>query len=301
MTASARPSTRRLIVNADDLGLSQAINGAIARAHIHGVLSSASLVANGLAFEDAVSVSRANPKLDVGVHLTLVEERPLLSASEIPSLVDSEGRFHDNARRFVGRFLSGRIRLREVRKELEAQLSRIRDSGIRPTHLDGHQHLHVLPGLFPIVAELACRHSIPVVRRPVERLIPRAMFGRVSPWRTAEQLVLGALAAQVTREAAEVRHPDAWIGFTFGGRLNRANLRWLLEHSVWSGTCELMCHPGLPDPEGPHARWGYDGPGELEALLDPRLPELLEELGIGLTSFRDWIAGKATVAPQANS
>ena len=156
----------RLVVNADDFGVSERVNSGIVHAHREGVVTATSLMAVGRAFEHAVRLARAVPDLDVGVHLTLVAERPL--RPEGSSLTGTDGRFPPGAGAFTLGWLTGRIRRADVEAEWSAQIERVLASGIRPSHLDSHQHVHVLPGLLDLARELAARYGIPFVRVPVE-------------------------------------------------------------------------------------------------------------------------------------
>ncbi len=162
-----RPSIR-LVVNADDFGISSRINEGILLAHQAGIVTATSLMAVGRAFEQAVQCCRAVPALDVGVHLTLVAERPLLPHRS--SLTGDDGRFPASAGAFLRRWLTGRIRRADVQAEWSAQIERVLDHGIRVTHLDSHQHVHILPGLADLSLQLAARYNIPFVRVPVEDL-----------------------------------------------------------------------------------------------------------------------------------
>src|SRR5881296_625665 len=119
----------RLIVHADDFGLSERINDGIVQAHRHGIVTSTSIMANGEAFAHAVALAQSAPTLDLGIHLTLIEERPVVSPAELPSLVDAAGGLHPHAIQFCQRYFSGRINLKEVRKELEAQVEKVLATG----------------------------------------------------------------------------------------------------------------------------------------------------------------------------
>src|SRR5213592_207307 len=149
----------KVIVHGDDFGLSERINEGILQAHRHGILTSSSIMANGEAFDQAAALARSTPSLDVGVHLTLIEERPLLSAAEVSTLVNGDGRFHAHATRFGARYFSARINLEEVRRELEAQVEKVLAAGLVPSHLDSHQHVHVLSGILRIVVELSRKYG----------------------------------------------------------------------------------------------------------------------------------------------
>lgn len=145
----------RLIVHADDFGLSERVNEGIIQAHCDGVLTSASLIASGAAFEHAVSLLRSTPGLDFGVHLTLVGENPISKRDVIPTLLGGDGCFHSHSGAFMKRYFAGAIALDEIRRELDAQIGKVIARGVTVTHLDGHQHLHMVPGIRRVVGELA--------------------------------------------------------------------------------------------------------------------------------------------------
>lgn len=291
-----RGSERLLIVNADDFGLSEDIDGGILRAFDAGIVTSASLVAGGSSFASAAAAARARPGLDLGAHLTLVGERPVLDPAQVPSLVAPDGRFPPDAAAFAARYLAGRVRKEELRQELAAQLARIREAGLKVSHLDSHQHLHVLPGLAPLVGDLALSAGIRYLRLPRE-VAPLWRFDRVpspgrlhpaAPWsRRLQAAVLGAcatLAGGAWRRRG-LEHPTTFLGFLAGGRLDSAALLTLLDH-VGEGVTELMCHPGLGEAARPHhAAWGYRWRDELAALTDPQAQRRLAERRIRLLGF----------------
>jgi len=281
MTRSAGGA--RLIVHADDFGLSEAVNRGVIAAHENGIVTSASIMAGGDAFAHAVALAKGHPSLDVGVHLTLTEQLPV--ADSVPSLVGDDGRFAPHATRFAARYLHGEIALADVRAELQAQIRRVREHGIAPSHLDGHQHVHVLPGIARVVAELARENGIRAVRVPAERLRGYMLADLSRLKRVAEQLAIGTLGA--LSPLATVRRVDRFVGFYFGGRLNEKNLRTVLTHLPAGATVELMCHPGLDDPASPYGRWGYSWAAETAALASPGIRALLAERGVRLISYRD--------------
>src|SRR5215831_16969412 len=151
-----------LIVNADDLGWTAGVNRGIAEAHRNGIVTSASLIANGAAFDDGVGVARALPAMGVGVHLNLSDGRPL--SQGVPSLVDEQGKLTGGPKQLLIKLARRRLKLAEVEREWNAQIERVRAAGISPTHLDGHKHVHMLPGLFPVALRLAKRHLIAAIR-----------------------------------------------------------------------------------------------------------------------------------------
>ena len=274
--------TSRLIVHADDFGIAPAVDDGIVEAHERGIVTSTSIMATGLAFEHAVALARSRPGLDLGVHLVLTEQRPLC-AGEVPSLVDADGRFLRHATTFARRLIGGRVVLAEARRELDAQIRRVRDAGLAVTHLDGHQHVHALPGIARIVVELAAVHGIRAVRYPAERLRGYMLRRPRRLRRLAEQaaLKLAAAASPLRR----LRRCDEFVGFYFGGRLDEANLTTVLATLPAGRTVELMCHPGKAGMAA--ADWDYAWAAELAALTSPRVRELLTVRGVQLISYRN--------------
>ena len=273
----------RLIVHADDFGLSRSVNEGILEAHCRGILTSTSVMASGEAFDHAIQLVRATPALDVGVHLTLTEERPVLGCADIPTLLNGQGVFHASSGVFMQRYLSQRISLDDVRREFDAQIGRVSEQGVTISHLDGHQHLHMVPGIRRVVGELAKKYAIPAIRFPRERL-QGYMFRDVQNWsRLLQQCALNCVCSIAAIPGA--MQPDHFVGFAFGGKLTKANLFKVLQSLPETGTCELMCHPGHPDPQSPRAHWGYRWQEELEALTDPEVRQYIESNDIKLVSY----------------
>ncbi|MFO7971146.1 MAG: ChbG/HpnK family deacetylase [Desulfobacterales bacterium] len=274
-----------LIVNGDDFGLSEKVNEGILQAHLSGILTSTSIMAQGAAFEHAVNIAKSTPSLDVGVHLTLVEETPLADLHLVQSMVDETGRFHHHGTEFIKQYFMGRICLQEVRCELEAQIKRVADSGISISHLDSHQHLHMLPRVLHIAVELAGKYGIPAIRFPREAL----RIGTIRNWksipRVVQMMVLGYFC-KMGRNTNAVR-TDRFLGFIYGGNLDKEKLKKLLLSLPPHGTYELMCHPGLEDPNTHYEHWGYKWSNELDALIDPEISNLIVSSGIKLVSYKE--------------
>jgi len=279
------PARTRLIVNADDFGLSQAVNRGVIAAHRDGIVTSASIMVNAPAFEHALELARAHPALDIGVHLTLTELAPVAPPGTVPSLLGDDGMLLPHALHFVRRYLLGTVRLDEVRTELDAQLARARARGLAISHLDSHQHVHALPGIARVVADLAREHGIRLVRYPLERPFARMLRRAGSVRRLAEQLALSALC--MVSPLRRLPRADRFVGFHFGGRLSESNLETVLRCLPACGTVELMCHPAEAEPGGPHARWGYAGEAERAALTSERIKALVRARGIELVAPRD--------------
>lgn len=273
----------KLIVNADDFGLSEKVNEGIVQAYLHGILTSASLMANGFAFDHAIKLIKEFPSLDIGIHLTLVEETPVLDAKLVPSLINGGGKFHSHAKQFFGRYVANKVCLKQVHKELEAQIQKVLDHGVRVSHLDSHQHLHMLPGIFRIVERLAKEYGIKVIRSPVEPLHSYMVQDKQKISRTLQLVILRGISSFCGH--SNLQQCDSFVGFYFGGQLNKANFFTVLEFLPSSGTCELMCHPGAFDPKDRYGHWDYRHEEELAALTDPSIHEWIETHNVKLTNF----------------
>ena len=277
-------SARQLIVSADDAGLTEGHNRAIAEAHVAGILTSASLLACGAAFDDAVTRARDLPDLGIGVHLTLLEGTPLRPPAAVPDLVaNQEGTFGTSYGSLLWGVTIGRVALAQVGDEWRAQVGRVLDSGLRVTHLDSHKHIHMHPQLLSIALALAREAGIPRMRlsRP-----PRLVAGYRS-------VVLGLLSAwagrRMTREG--VRFPTSLLGLKDSGQMTIERMVEAVR-APWRGVGELMTHPAFPGPELARLaargyRWveTYRFRDELDALCAPQVRAALQERGVELVSY----------------
>jgi hopanoid biosynthesis associated protein HpnK len=241
---------RRLVVNADDLGLSVGVNDGIFDAHDRGILTSASLFANAPATIDAIRRARCRPSLGIGAHLTLVDGTPTLPPNRLSSLVQDGGRFRASWRSFVLACLRGNVALDQTERELTAQIDRIRAEGIRLTHLDAHKHVHAFPPLFAIVLRLATTFHIPVVRVPYERWSP--VCGDEQHRHRARRQALANIAMLPwarrdyrTAMAQGVRVPQ-FVGRIHTGVMSAESLEATFRR-LRPGITELMVHPGYVD------------------------------------------------------
>lgn len=272
---------RRVIFNADDFGLCASINAGVIAAHESGVVRSASIIATGGAFDAAAEYAHKHPALDTGLHLALCDGRPVCDPATVRSLVDADGRFARGHAAFLRRWLSGRVVHAEVAAELRAQMKKVREAGLRITHLDSHQHLHAQPGIWKIVSQLAAENGVRSVRNPDER----GGAAVLRPFRSAQRFALSS-AWRVARSAAEgASMPDHFLGVMHAGRWNGENLRRQIR-ALRPGLTEICCHPRAAALPGEEAqKWGYDYRGELAALTDPELPRFLERENLRLTTF----------------
>jgi hopanoid biosynthesis associated protein HpnK len=281
---------KRLIVNADDLGLTSGVNRGILQAFEDGIVTSASLLVTGSAAEEAVELARRNPGLDVGLHLALVEEQAVLGREVLPSLVDETGRFPRTSGEFFRRAFLGRINWNEVEREIAAQIAGFHETGVRLSHLDSHQHVHMFPPVFQIVRRLTRGMDNVWIRNPAGswRKLPGVPMRR---WGQQLGLNLTCVSARGLRGPLM---PDGMYGFGVGGCLTRSALEQILRH-IPDGLYELICHPGEGDADTRerYRHWGYHWAEELEALTAPETRMLLKEREIALTSFRQ-ASGVAT-------
>ena len=276
-----------LIVNADDFGLCEAVNRGIAQAHDRGIVTSASLLAAGDALEHAVHLARARPGLDLGIHLSLIQTRPVSPAARIPSLVGEDGRLHRDWRAFLSRYLRKRLRETEIEAELRAQIEKALATGLSFSHLDSHQHIHMLPGVLPTVVRLAADYGIGAVRFPNERRAP----GRSARRPFAELLALRAACALSRPLLAKngLLVPNEFRGFAEAGRWRSDSLADTI-FELESGLTEIGCHPGDDDAIDSELGWGYRWEQELAALTSPEVAAAISQGGVRLTTYRAALA-----------
>lgn len=267
--------------------MTEGVNEGIARAFDQGLLRSTSIMTVGEAAEDAIIKSHARPNLDVGIHLVLVDERPLLSPLRVSSLVGRDG-FFLNRTRLLSQILSGKLNFSQVEAEWTAQVEKGLNAGLSITHMDSHQFVHLFPGLFKLSLKIAGRYEIPYVRNRM-----------VDPW------IEGATLARRVQWAGlwswlYVMKKMGWflsvpfvptVGFlNAGGRMNPVTVLKSLERlNVKQNlvTVEVMLHPGTGDPytSRKYRHWGYHWENDLNLALDKRLRRGFEQKGIQLTSF----------------
>ncbi|MGD0683385.1 MAG: ChbG/HpnK family deacetylase [Terracidiphilus sp.] len=239
----------RLIINADDFGLTAGVNRAIVELHRAGVLTSASLMAKAAATNEAIELALATPTLGVGCHVVLVDGAPVLRAQDLPTLVDLRtGRFQPSLGAFLKLLLTGRIRSSEIEAETAAQINLLQANGLRLTHIDTHKHVHMFPAVLRPVLRAARAAGIRAVRNPFEPpWSRRATHG--APWlRRAEMKLLRLLEPTFRRIVAEegFTTTDGAVGVLATGTLDSTTVSSLLR-SMPEGTWELVTHPGYND------------------------------------------------------
>jgi hopanoid biosynthesis associated protein HpnK len=285
---------KRLILNADDFGLTRGVNEGIIRAHREGILTSATLMACGPAFDHAVEVAKLNPRLGVGCHLVLVGGKAVAPLKEIPSLATKDGQLPDSLGSFVTRLSAGMIRPKEIESELRAQILKIRAAGIEPTHLDTHKHTHAHPVVMGALSRVARELGIPRVRKPMENLRDSWESSRGERPAMLPELLAAAAARMVTpmfqsaSRRYDLRSPDHFLGLARTGRLRPEALCRMIG-TIQDGSTEIMLHPGISDSELQtiETRLSWQRNAEMDALVDPGVKSAIEEHGIRLITYGD--------------
>jgi predicted glycoside hydrolase/deacetylase ChbG (UPF0249 family) len=286
---------KNLIVNADDLGWTAGVNRGIAEAHRNGIVTSTSLLSNGAAFEQGVEMAQATPGLGVGVHLNLSDGAPAAPPELVTSLLNDDGVFEGGPESLLLRMARRALVLNEIEQEWDAQIGKIRAAGIDPTHLDGHKHVHMLPGLFEIALRLAKRHGIGAVRVSHEASSLRSALSAGEGQHTSVVMKQGVqarglkLLARDAREMAEragIATADYFCGIAQTGELTRDGVAQLLKN-LPDGTTELMCHPGYVDSdlEKSPTRLQDSRRIEMEILTDTAIRNLVASQGIRLIDY----------------
>ena len=275
---------KKLIVNADDFGRHELINRAVERAFVNGCLKSATLMAGGIAFDDAIKISKQLNGFGVGIHFTLANGNPILPPQEIPSLVTAEGTFHADYVAFLKLYMRGKISLSEVRSELAAQLEKILNAGLTLTHFDSHQHLHHMPGIIEIVLDLAQAANIKAMRVAGAKIFDGELknFGQF-----VGRLGLGSLAKFAAHKAHKKNFvtPEHFAGIVAGESVNENFLLNLIEN-LSDGTTEVMLHPGTDNEilRG-FCKWDHDFETELAAVTSPKVLSLLDSKNVSAINF----------------
>lgn len=288
---------RRLIINADDFGLTAGVNRAIVEAHEGGVVTSATLMANGQAFREAVSLAQARPRLGVGCHIVLVDGTPLLRQTTTRSLLDpgtstaGTPRLREGIGKFAALALLGRLAPDEIEEEAAAQIGRLQSSGIAVTHLDSHKHTHMFPQVFKPLLRAARACGVRAIRNPFERVRGSQLAARPSLWRRWTEVGILRGLAKHFREAVQqagMITPDGTFAIAATGALDERLLRMMLSH-LPDGTWELVCHPGYNDGDLQkiHTRLRESREQELRILTSESTRDLLTANGVEMISYRD--------------
>lgn len=277
MTATTSTKTR-LIVNADDFGLSSSVNEAVARAHRDGILTSASLMVNEPGFDEAVALARQHPKLGVGLHLTLLQGHSALSPREIPGLVNERGEF-SNRPVAVGMDYFFKRSLREpLRAEIHAQFTKFRTTGLALDHVNGHLHLHLHPVVFDILMRDAETLGIRHVRLTRDCLARGRRLSRGQLFYKVSHATIYAWLSNRARGPLQrkgIKHAQITFGLLQNARVDEAYVLKLLPE-LPEGDSELYSHPSLDNFKH-----------EFDALVSPRVKAAVKDRGIELIRYQD--------------
>lgn len=276
---------KRLIVTADDFGAAVEVNEAVERAHRGGILSAASLMVSGPAAADAVVRARKLPNLRIGLHLVLVEGKPVLPAEQVPDLVDASGHFRNQmARAGAAMFFLPKVRA-QLKVEIQAQFAAFAATGLTLDHVNAHKHFHLHPTIAGLMVECARAHGARGARVPLE---PQAVLARIEPFKSPGVVALTTPFARALRarfRKAGIAAPDQVFGLAWSGSLTAPRLKGLLEN-LPEGLTEIYTHPATGSYPGSAA--GYQYAAELSALTQPGLDELLRCQGIKSGGFGDF-------------
>ena len=241
----------QLIINADDFGLTPGVNRAIAELHQAGALTSATLMATGAAFDDAIAIAHANPTLGVGCHVVLTDGVPASPPESIPTLLGPDGKnFRPSLVDFVQALLRKKIREAEIEREAFAQIQKLQRAGINVTHLDTHKHTHLFPAVARSLLRVAERCSIRAIRYPFEQSWSLAL-DHGNRIRRLQVKLLSRLKTNFEHQPQihnqHVLTTDGTIGISATGNLYGETLHQILHAMPAEGTFELCCHPGYND------------------------------------------------------
>jgi predicted glycoside hydrolase/deacetylase ChbG (UPF0249 family) len=271
-----------LIVNADDFGLTEGINRGIIDGFKDGIITSASLIPTMPAFEHAVKLAKENPDLDIGVHLSLTVGKPCSNSNRLSSIC-LQGEFMRSYLGVITNICTNRVGTEDIKNEMSRQIRKVQGVGLRVSHIDSHQHIHMVPHIFGLLLELMKEHEIPFLRIPDE-LVSTRMLLTVKGWGL---LILG-LTAKVSRRKvarARVRTARRFLGLSCSEAMSLHDLTQVLE-SLEPGISELMCHPGYNDDTLGSI---YHKPSfreeELAALTHQQTLELVRQRDIRLTNY----------------
>ena len=288
----------RLIVNADDFGLTSGVNRGIAEAHAKGIVTSSTLMANGPTFSQAIEIARALPDLAIGCHVTLVDGTPLTGPEKVSSLLSNrrnsglqDARFRTAFGSFAIASALGKLSAEEIEAEAIAQIRKLQNSGIQVSHFDTHKHVHLFPKVLAPILRAAKACGVPAVRNPFGPVRILHLRAQPASWKRWTQVgILNSLSGKFSRAVAKsgLRTTDGTIGVVGTGSMT-AELFQLLLKTIPAGTWEFVCHPGYLDDDlrATGTRLLASRETELQMLTAPSMREFLQCHDIVLSSYRD--------------
>ncbi len=283
---------RRLIINADDFGLTPGVNRAIIEAISHGVVTSTTLMANAQSFAEAASAAK---NLNVGCHVMLVDGAPVSHPGRVSTLLKKKkSEFRDSFADFARSVAGHRIDPEHVALETEAQIRKLQDAGLRVTHIDSHKHVHMFPSVLKPMLEAARGCGVMAVRNPFAPVRPLAfahLVRRPRLWKRYSQVrVLRGMESGFRRTVADMGFatPDGTFGIVSTGALD-LKLFEAIVGGIPEGTWEFVCHPGYNDADlqTVRTRLRASRAEELKVLTSPAARAAIQRHGIQLISYRD--------------
>ena len=282
---------RRLIVNADDFGLTSGVNRGIIEAHTHGIVTSSTLMACGPKFQEAVDMASQNPQLSVGCHVLLADASPVLELARVSTLaIGNSGtpKFRESLVSFACLAIARRLNESEIEAEITAQIRKLQAAGIQVSHLDSHKHTHMFPAVFRPMLSAAKKCGVRAVRNPFEPLL----FAGTRNWKRRFQLGILRSFRSSFRDALNASGlitPNGCVGIVATGGLTLQTFRQLIEN-LPEGTWEFVTHPGYNDAELDRVktRLRHSRENELAILTSPEVKELLQREQIELISYREF-------------
>ena len=285
---------RRLIINADDFGLTQGVNRAIVEAHRHGEVTSATLMANGQAFDDAIERAKSESRLSIGCHVVLVDGLPVRGPQQTATLSDKEfpdGRFYQSLNSFTLRAVGGCIDADEIEAEVTAQIRKLQAAGVAVSHMDTHKHTHIFPQVLRPLLRAARACGVPAVRNPFGPVRFSSLAKYPSLWKRYSQVaVLNRLGGRFRKSVTEagMLTTDGTVGIVATGAMDH-DLFGSIVDSLPKGTWELVCHPGYNDAAlaNVRTRLRQSRVEELQLLTSREAREIVDRSGVQLISYRD--------------
>jgi hopanoid biosynthesis associated protein HpnK len=288
---------RKLIVNADDFGMTAGVNRGIVESNIGGVVSSATLMANGPRFDEAVALARSAPNLSIGCHVVLVDGKPVSPPDTVDTLLAIRSaepdKFYSSLSAFAARAMLGGFDRDQLVAEVTAQIRKIQATGLHVTHLDSHKHAHVFPEILAAMLRAARICGVRAIRNPIVPTLPAKLFkGKRELWKRYGQVrMLHTFSKQFLQRTkrAGLLTPDGVIGVIETGSVESSLLRQTIA-SLPDGTWELVCHPGYNDADLRSAgtRLLDSRDEERLVLTSPGLRQFLQEQKIQVISYREF-------------
>jgi hopanoid biosynthesis associated protein HpnK len=293
-----RPDAKKkLIVTADDLGLTRRVNEAIEMAHREGIVTTASLMVNGGAFESAAGILKDNPELDAGLHLNLTEGKPVTTYEQIPSLAGPHGFLYRHPFELMSALVRQRVGSSELEIEIRAQIEKASSIGVGISHIDGHKHVHVLPQIFHLLCKIAPAYGIEAVRSTTEKMPKLYSLVTRNPGSSRQilrqyifgkALSAGFSLASLMNGRRSLRTPGRFYGITQTGFLDIRAFADIVS-KLEDGVSEVMCHPGYVDDDlrRTPTRLHIQREHELKWLTGHEVRDVLKQHNVALTSYRN--------------